>query len=162
VREGSHERKQEVILSVFDPVRLLECPNCKETIDASSEHCRFCQAAIDPVAAQAAADVMAKVNQACSDASFVKTTAWAILVAFAFRFVPFVAGLGNLAFLVLLIAVPAMSIRWWVKFAGITTDDAEFRRAKRTVAAIGIPITIVALAVVLLFAFGLTAILGRR
>ena len=152
----------EAILSVFDPVRLLQCPSCKETIDASSQQCRFCLTRIDPVAAQAAADVMAKVNQACSDASFVKTTAWAILVAFAFRFVPIVSGLGSVAFLALLVAVPAMSIRWWVKFAGIATDDSEFRRAKRTVAAIAIPITVVLLAVVILFAVGIVSVLGRR
>jgi len=149
-------------LSVFDPVRLLQCPNCKETIDASSEQCRFCQTPIDPVAAQAAADVMSRVNQACSDASFVKTTAWAILVAFAFRFFPIVSGLGSVAFLALLVAVPAMAIRLWVKFSGISTDDPEFRRAKRTVAAIGIPITIVLLAVVVLLAVGIASIPGRR
>lgn len=149
-------------MSVFDPVRLLQCPNCKETIDASSKQCRFCQAPIDPVAAQAAADVMSKVNQACSDASFVKTTAWAILVAFLFRFVPIVSGLGSVAFLALLVAVPAMAIRWWIKFSGISTDEADFRRAKRTVAAIGIPITIVLLAVLVLFAVGITSVLGRR
>jgi hypothetical protein len=141
---------------------LLQCPNCKETVDASSKQCRFCQAPIDPVAAQAAADVMSKVNQACSDASFVKTTAWAILVAFLFRFVPIVSGLGSVAFLALLVAVPAMAIRWWIKFSGISTDEADFRRAKRTVATIGIPITIVLLAVLVLFAVGITSVLGRR
>ncbi len=105
---------------------------------------------------------MSKVNQACSDASFVKTTAWAILVAFLFRFVPIVSGLGSVAFLALLVAVPAMAIRWWIKFSGISTDEADFRRAKRTVAAIGIPITIVLLAVLVLFAVGITSVLGRR
>jgi glucan phosphoethanolaminetransferase (alkaline phosphatase superfamily) len=149
-------------LSVFDPVRLLQCPNCKETIDASSLQCRFCLAPIDPVAAQAAADVMAKVNQACSDASFMKTAAGAILVAFVFRFLPIVGGLGNLAFLVLLIAVPAIAIRWWVKFSGIVTDEADFRRAKKTVIAIGIPITVILVLVLALFAVGVTSVLGRR
>ena len=87
-------------MSFFEPVRVLQCPNCKETIDASSEQCRFCSVAIDPIAAERAADVMAKVNQACSDASFLRTAAGAILVAFVFRFLPIVGGLGNLAFLV--------------------------------------------------------------
>jgi hypothetical protein len=152
----------ELSLSVFDTVRLLQCPNCKETIDASSQQCRFCLAPIDPVAAQAAADVMAKVNQGCSDASFLKTAAGAILVAFAFRFVPIVSGLGNLAFLVLLVAVPAMAIRWWIKFSGIATDEADFRSAKRTVALIGVPITIVLLAVVILSSVGIASVLARR
>jgi len=149
-------------LSFFDPVRMLQCPSCNETIDASSQQCRFCLAPIDPVAAQAAADVMSKVNQACSDASFVKTAAGAILVAFVLRFVPLVSGLGNLAFFVLLIAVPAMAIRWWVKFSGIKTDEADFRRAKKTVAAVGIPITIVLLAVLILFSVGMAAVVMSR
>jgi hypothetical protein len=105
---------------------------------------------------------MAKVNQACSDASFVKTAAGAILVAFAFRFVPIVSGLGSLAFMVLLIAVPGMAIRWWIKFSGIQTDEADFRRAKKTVGAIGIPVTIVLLAVLVLIAVGFASVVGSR
>ena len=149
-------------MSFFDPVRVLQCPSCNETIDASSLQCRFCLVAIDPVAAQAAADVMSKVNQACSDASFIKTAAGAILVAFALRFVPIVSGLAGMAFLALLFAVPAMSIRWWIKFSGIVTNEADFRRAKRTVASIGIPITIILLAVGILFAIGMASVIGSR
>ena len=141
---------------------MLQCPSCNETIDASSQQCRFCLAPIDPVAAQAAADVMSKVNQACSDASFVKTAAGAILVAFVLRFVPFVSGLGNVAFLVLLMAVPAMAIRWWVKFLGIETNEADFRRAKKTVAAIGIPVSIILATLLTLFAVGIGSVLGER
>jgi hypothetical protein len=81
---------------------------------------------------------MAKVNQACSDASFLKTAGGAILVAFAFRFVPFVSGLGAVAFLCLLFAVPAMAIRWWVKFSRIVSSESDFRRAKKVVAVVGI------------------------
>ena len=149
-------------MSFFDPVRMLQCPSCNETIDASSQQCRFCLAPIDPIAAQAAADVMSKVNQACSDASFLKTAAGAILVAFVLRFVPFVSGLGNVAFLVLLMAVPAMAIRWWVKFLGIETNEADFRRAKKTVAAIGIPVSIILATLLTLFAVGIGSVLGER
>jgi len=105
---------------------------------------------------------MSKVNQACSDASFLKTAAGAILVAFVLRFVPFVSGLGNVAFLVLLMAVPAMAIRWWVKFLGIETNEADFRRAKKTVAAIGIPVSIILATLLTLFAVGIGSVLGER
>jgi hypothetical protein len=149
-------------LSFFDPVRVLQCPNFKETIDASALQCRFCLAAIDPVAAQAAADVMAKVNQACSDASFLKTAGGAILVAFAMRFVPIVSGLGNMAFFVLLMAVPAMAIRWWFKFSRIKTDEADFTRAKKTVIAIGMPSTILLLALLVLFVVVIASVAPHR
>jgi len=146
-------------MSVFDEVRVFQCPNCNETIDASAQQCRFCSAPVDARAAQAAADVMVKVNQACSDASYLKTAGGAILVAFVFRFVPIVSGLGSLAFLVLLVAVPAMAIRWWIKFSGIVTDETDFHRARRTVAAIGIPVSLVLVIVLLLFVVGIRSIL---
>jgi hypothetical protein len=75
---------------------IFECPNCKQTIDASSTQCRFCSAAIDPVAAEAAAEKMSKVNQACSDASFLRTMAISIFVFLGLIFVPFLTWLGML------------------------------------------------------------------
>jgi hypothetical protein len=155
-------RYGEKALSMFDPVRVFQCPNCKETIDASALQCRFCSAPIDPDLAEVASAVMAKVNQACSDASFLKTAAWAILVAFAFRFVPIVSGLGSTAFLILLVAVPAMALRWWIKFSRLVSDEADFRRARRTVAAIGIPISIVLVIVLAVLVVGVTASFRHR
>jgi hypothetical protein len=70
---------------------IFECPVCKRTIDASSTKCRFCSATIDPAAAELAAEKMAKVNQACSDASFLRTMALAILAFLGFMFVPFLS-----------------------------------------------------------------------
>jgi hypothetical protein len=127
---------------MFEQARMFQCPNCNETIDASATQCRFCSVAIDPEQAEAASVVMAKVNQACSDASFLKTAAGAILVAFAFQFVPIVSGLGALAFLVLLVAVPAMALRWWVKFSRVVTKESDFKRARRTVAVVGAIVTL--------------------
>jgi len=155
-------RQGEKVMSMFDPVRVFQCPNCNETIDASALQCRFCSAPIDPDMAEAASAVMAKVNQACSDASFIKTTAWAILVAFAFRFVPIVSGLGSMAFLILLVAVPAMALRWWIKFARIVSSEADFRRARRTVAAIGIPVSILLVMVLAVLFLGLSAPFRNR
>jgi hypothetical protein len=96
---------------------IFECPNCKQTIDASSTQCRFCSAAIDPVAAEAAAEKMSKVNQAC---------------------VPFLTWLGMLGSYFLALAVPFMSVRWWVKFHSIRVDDRDFNRAKTTVIVISV------------------------
>lgn len=46
------------------------CPNCNEIINDTSEKCRFCSAPIDRQAAAVAGELQSKVNQACSDASF--------------------------------------------------------------------------------------------
>jgi hypothetical protein len=117
---------------------IFECPNCKQTIDASSTQCRFCSAAIDPVAAEAAAEKMSKVNQACSDASFLRTMAISIFVFLGLIFVPFLTWLGMLGSYFLALAVPFMSVRWWVKFHSIRVDDRDFNRAKTTVIVISV------------------------
>ena len=117
---------------------IFECPNCKETIDATAETCRFCGAVVDREPARKAAALMAKVNQACSDSSYMKSTALTLPVFFILRFVPFISAMGGIAFWVLLIAIPLWSLRWLLKYRGIVTDDAEFRKARSTVKWIGI------------------------
>ena len=121
---------------------IFECPACKQTIDTSSTQCRFCSAPVDPVAAQAAAEKMAKLNQACSDASYLRTAAISIFVFFGVMFIPFVSLLGLVGYYFLLIAVPVLAIRWWVKFGRIQADDSDFRRARGTVIAISVLIVI--------------------
>jgi hypothetical protein len=121
---------------------IIECPVCKQTIDASTTHCRFCSSPIDPVTAQAAAEKMAKVNQACSDASYLRTAAISIFVFFGVMFIPFLGLVGLVGYYFLLVAVPVLAIRWWVKFGGIQVDDSDFRRARITVIVISILIVI--------------------
>lgn len=121
---------------------IFECPNCKQTIDASSTQCRFCSAPIDAAAAQEAAEKMAQINQACSDASFLRTAAISVLVFIGVMFIPFLGLLGIVGYYFLLLAVPFLAIRWWVKFHGIRTEDSDFRRARTTVIMISILILI--------------------
>jgi len=118
---------------------IFECPVCKQTIDSSSTKCRFCSAAIDPAAAEVAAEKMAKVNQACSDASFLRTMAIAILVFFGLMFVPYLLSwVGLFGYYFLMFAVPFMTIRWWVKFGAIRADDRDLKRARTTVIVVSI------------------------
>jgi len=120
-------------------VRVFQCPNCKETINTSVSHCPFCAAPVDSHAAEAAADFMSKVNQACSDAIYLRIVAGA-MVAFAFlRYVPFVGMAAGFGFIGLLFAVPVMTIRWWSKFGAVQSESSDFLRAKRnTKVALGI------------------------
>jgi hypothetical protein len=112
---------------------IFECPGCGQTIDVSSTQCRFCSVVIDPAVAEAAAEKMARVNQACSDASFLRTMAISILVFLGVMFLPFIAPLGIVGYYFLMFAVPFMTIRWWVKFHTIRVDDRDFKRARFTV-----------------------------
>lgn len=117
---------------------IFECPNCRQTIDASTTECRFCSAPINPIEAQAAAEKMSLVNQACSDASFLRTAAISVLVFLGAMFIPFMALLGIGGYYFLVFAVPCLVIRWWVKYYFIRSDDRDFRHAKTTVIVISI------------------------
>jgi hypothetical protein len=126
------------LTSIGSNAGIFECPNCKQTIDASAPQCRFCSAPIDPVAAEAAAEKMSKVNQACSDASFLRTMAISMLVFLGIMFVPFMGLLGICGYYFLVFAVPFMAIRWWVRFRAIRADDSDFKRAKTTVIVVSV------------------------
>ena len=117
---------------------IFECPHCKETIDSEQTCCRFCSAAIDPGVAEKAAKTLARVNQACSDASYMRTAAIALLVFFGMMFVPLVSWYGTWGCLILFIAVLVLAVRWWIRFGIIDTDDADFIRARWTVGVISL------------------------
>jgi hypothetical protein len=139
---------------------IFECPACKETIDAKAEICRFCGVKVDHEAALRAAAVLAKVNQACSDASYMKSTALTLPAFFGLRFFPFVTWLGTVGFWVLLVGIPFWALRWMLKYRGIESDDAEFRKARNTVKWIGI--TVCAVLVFFLALNVLLLVLVRR
>lgn len=83
--------------------------------------------------AEAAADRMAQLNQACSDASYLRTMAGSMLVFLLLSFLPLVGFVAMIGFYFLAVAVPVLMIRWWVKFGSLTSDDRDWGRAKRTV-----------------------------
>lgn len=119
--------------TLSDPVQVFDCPSCGETINTSMTQCPYCSAAIDHQAAQAAAELTSKVSSACSDGSYVRIVAGSLLAFFALTFVPFLGGLGRFGYFVLLVLVPFLAIRWWMRFSGLSTKDPDFRRAKRDV-----------------------------
>jgi hypothetical protein len=105
------------------------CPNCNEIINDSMQTCRFCSAAVDPQVAATAAELQAKVNQACSDASYVRIAAVVMFVFLGLSFVPFLPTYWG--FLVTFLVVMIMLIRWQVKSGGLQTRDPDYLRAKR-------------------------------
>jgi hypothetical protein len=125
-------------LSLFSRVGVFPCPNCKETINTSMQACSFCSAPIDPAAAAAAAAQFARVNQACSDASYLKIMAGSSFTFLFLRLFPFLGLLGTIGFWFLELAIPLMTIHWWLKFGAIRIDDPGFARARRTALVVGL------------------------
>jgi hypothetical protein len=132
-------------LDVFD------CPKCGQTIDTSATVCRFCGATIDHAAAENSAHLLARVDVACSDASYLRNAAVIALclppgVALGLlrnpRFIEHV-GFQNtvLGFcaLVLLVAspFPLWTLRWWTKYAKLASDDDDLQDARKVIKAIG-------------------------
>ncbi|HZB45780.1 MAG TPA: hypothetical protein VE360_11070 [Pyrinomonadaceae bacterium] len=110
--------------------RTFACPSCKEIINDGMRECRFCGAPVDPAIAASIADVQDKVNQACSDASYLRHAALIMFACLGLSFIPFIPVVG-LAFYLVFFAVLFMLIRWHMKFSGLLTNDPDYAGARR-------------------------------
>ena len=115
---------------MFAQPQTYPCPNCNEIINDAMEKCPYCSTPVNRQAAAAAAESQSKVNQACSDASYLRTAAFAMWVFLGLSFIPFIPIVGW-AFLFSFVVVLVMIIRWQVKFSGLKTNDPDYPRAKR-------------------------------
>lgn len=116
-----------------EAAQVFDCPSCGETINTSMSQCPYCKIAVDPQTAQAAAELTSKVSAACSDGSYVRIVAGSLLAFFLLALVPFLGGPGRFGYDVLLVLVPVLAIRWWIRYASLRTSDPDFRRARRDV-----------------------------
>lgn len=108
------------------------CPNCDEIINDRMERCPHCSAPVDREAAAAAAAVQASVNQACSDASFLRTAAfvmWAFLLLSLLP-IPFIP--LTWMFVVTFFVVLVLLVRWYLRFSRLETRDPDYRQARRS------------------------------
>jgi hypothetical protein len=117
-------------LSLSSTVEVFPCPTCHETINTSIRQCPHCSTPIDAATAQAAGAATSRISQACSDASYLKIMSWTLFSFFLIMFLPIVGLAGYLGMWFLRFAIPFMSVRWWIKFGRIHTDDPDFSKAK--------------------------------
>lgn len=129
---------------------IFECPACGETIDASADNCRFCGAAVDKNLALHRAMILAKVNRACSDATYMRTCALALPVFFVLRFIPFLNMLGAVGFIGLSFVIPVWAIIWWSRFSDLESQDSDYVRSRKAVRIAGIVVAIVLFVLVIL------------
>jgi hypothetical protein len=95
--------------------------------------CRWCSSPVDRDTAEHLSNVQEKVNQACSNASYLTTIVWMMLPFLVLTFSPFLFffwPIGVLGFLFLGVAVPIKIIQWRSKFGKIRSSDPDFKRAK--------------------------------
>jgi fatty acid desaturase len=115
---------------MFNP-RTFPCPNCKEIINDTMRACPYCSAPVDPNAASAAAELQDKVNQACSDASYLRTAALVMFGFLGLSLIPFMP-LVFWGFLFTFIAVIVLIVRWQSNFGKLQTADPDYAQAKRS------------------------------
>jgi hypothetical protein len=111
--------------------RTFRCPNCSEMINDSMTQCRYCSVPVDPAVAALIADRQAKANHSYSDASFLRTAAFAMYVFLGLSWtglLPFVFFFG---FLVTFFVVLILLIRWQMRYASLITDDPDYKSARR-------------------------------
>ena len=109
--------------------RTFRCPNCNEMINEEAKQCRFCSVAIDPGVAELIAGRQQQVNQACSDASYLRRAAVAMYVFLA---VGTIFGWAYWAFVVTFWLGVILLIRWQSKFSNLLTNDPDYPTAKRS------------------------------
>ena len=114
----------------FSP-RTFPCPSCHEMINESVRQCGYCSVPIDPGVAQLIADKQQRANQACSDASYLRTAAIALYVFLGLSTIPLIP-LVSWGFLVLFVVVIVLLIRWQVKFGGLNVTDPDYQTARRS------------------------------
>jgi hypothetical protein len=111
--------------------RTFRCPNCNEMINDSMKECRYCSVPVDPGVAQLIAEKQDKANQACSDASYLRTATIAMYVFLFLSLVPFIP-LVSPGFYIVFVVVVILLIRWQVKFGGLKSSDSDYLAAKRS------------------------------
>jgi hypothetical protein len=115
---------------MFSP-RTLPCPNCKEIINDQMQVCRYCNVPVDPAIAAQQAELQSKVNQACSDASFMRTAAAAMFVFVALSLIPFLPFV-YWGFLLTFFLVLILMVRWQISFGRLVTSDPDYVKARRS------------------------------
>lgn len=110
--------------------RTFRCPNCNEMINDSMTTCRYCSTPVDPGIAAMIANQQEMTNQACSDASYLKTASVAMMVFLGLSFIPFLP-LVYWGFLITFVMTLVLFITWQVKFGSLKTNDPDYQRARR-------------------------------
>ena len=93
--------------------------------------CRYCSVPVDPAVATLIADRQEKANHAYSDASFLRTAAFAMYAFLGLSWVA-VPLLFFSGFVIIFVVVIVLLIRWQIRYANLITDDPDYKSARRS------------------------------
>ena len=92
--------------------------------------CKYCHAPVDEGIAEMLGEAQGKVNEACSDAGYLKAAAAGMWVFLGICFIPLVP-LVWWCFVVTFVLVIVLVVRWQLKFDDLNTSDADYAKARR-------------------------------
>ncbi len=108
----------------------VQCQNCLEFVSSSLTNCRYCGAVISFETAPVEDDAQSKIAQAGRDGKFLKFMSRALAVCFIALAFSVFSKLALAGFLILLVVVPLLLIRWWAKYRNLQTEDQAYETAK--------------------------------
>lgn len=112
------------------PMQTVQCRNCLEIINAALTNCHYCGALVEPDATP----TEPTLAQAAGDARILKLLARAELVLFVLSFFPYLS-FAFFGFLILLVGVPALCLRWWIKYRPLRGAGRDYETAQSDVIA---------------------------
>ena len=112
--------------------RTFRCPNCNEMINDSMTQCRYCSVPVDPAVAALTADRQEKANHSYSDASFLRTAAFAMYAFLGLSWTPLLPLIFFFGFVIVFVVVLVLLIRWQIRYANLITDDPDYKGAKKS------------------------------
>ena len=104
-------------------------PHCGQMIYSDVVKHLFCSSRVDRQAAVRGADLQQHVNSACNQAKMLRISAGVMWVFFLLGLIPF-SQLGW-GFTGLFFVIPVSLIYWQIKFGGLQSSDADYKRAQR-------------------------------
>lgn len=118
-------------MSMNSQAQTVQCQNCLEFVNSSLTNCRYCGAVIGSENATAEEDAQSKIAQAIRDGNFLKLLLRVLAVCFIALTFSIFSKVALAGFLILLVVVPLLQIRWWAKYRNLQTEDADYQTAKR-------------------------------
>jgi hypothetical protein len=114
-------------------LRTYPCPSCNQIINTGVSACEYCSAPVSEAAGEIAADRHQKFLTAFAEANSMVITARCFLVALLTSFSPLLSSVGTLGFLLLLVWVPFLLVRWHRRYSKLDASNTDFIQARRWV-----------------------------
>ncbi|MEK7830791.1 MAG: hypothetical protein AAB401_06885 [Acidobacteriota bacterium] len=93
-------------------------------------NCRYCGAVVSPETAPVEDEAKSKIADASRDGYFLKIMAGAFAVCFIALTSSIFSKVALAGFLILLVAIPLMLVRWWIKYRGVHTEEHSYKMAR--------------------------------